>query len=451
MSTYHEVNFDGLVGPTHHYAGLSSGNRASMQNGGLIANPREAALQGLNKMLALAKLGFKQGVLPPLQRPHLQTLRALGYGGHTAALLKQVASEAPQVLSAAFSASSMWVANAATVTPAVDAPDGRVHFTPANLNAKFHRSQEHPDTARLLKKVFAHERHFVVHPALPSCAAFGDEGAANHTRLTSAHGMAGVSAFVYGRDEFNSDENACPHSQRFEARQTVQASRAVARQHGLAAARTVFLQQNPRAIDAGVFHNDVIAVGHLDVLFHHEDAFWHEEQALSQLQNACLGSGFTLRNVRVPRSEVSLEAAVKTYLFNSQMLSNAQGRLSLVVPQECQESPTVSAYLERLRASGDVIQDVLSFDLRQSMRNGGGPACLRLRVVLSEEQLGALGARVLLDAALHASLSDWVRRHYRDRLQQADLADPALVGEVQTALLELDDILQLKGFYQVFE
>jgi succinylarginine dihydrolase len=444
---YHEVNFDGLVGPTHHYAGLSTGNRASIQNGGLPANPREAALQGLDKMLALAKLGFKQAVLPPLQRPNLNLLRDLGYSGSHAALLQNVAREEPMVLSAVYSASAMWVANAATVTPSVDTPDGRVHFTPANLNAKFHRSHEYPDTARLLKTVFADERHFVIHPALPACPAFGDEGAANHTRLASAHGAPGVSVFVYGRDEFNTDE-AMRQSQRYAARQTLQASRVVARQHHINPQHLVFLAQNPAAIDAGVFHNDVIAVGHLDVLFHHEDAFLNEAHALWQLQSACLASGFALRTLRVPRAEVSLEEAVKTYLFNSQLLSGPEGRMTLVVPQECQESAPVRAYLDRLLAQQNVIHEVLSFDLRQSMRNGGGPACLRLRVVLSDEQLSHLGARVLLDETLHAQLSAWVRRHYRDRLLQEDLADPALLTEVQTALLELNELMHLRGFYR---
>jgi succinylarginine dihydrolase len=450
MSTTHEVNFDGLVGPTHHYAGLSVGNKASIQNGGFVANPREAALQGLHKMMALTQRGFKQAVWPPLQRPHLDLLRALGYQGSNAALLAQAAREEPQVLSAAYSASAMWTANAATVTPSADTPDGRVHFTPANLNAKFHRSQEHIDTARLLRRVFADEHHFVIHTALPACPAYGDEGAANHIRLARAHGTAGVSVFVYGRDEFNTDEES-GSPQRFAARQTLQASRAVARQHQIDPQRLVCLAQNPLAIDAGVFHNDVIAVGHLDVLLYHEDAFLNEEQALWKLHSTCLASGFALRTVRVARSEVSLEEAVRTYLFNSQLLSDKQGRVCLVVPQECQESPSVRAHLDRLLTSDGPIHEVLSFDLRQSMRNGGGPACLRLRVALQDEQLAQLGARVVLDETLYAQLCDWVRRHYRDRLVQTDLADPQLLTEVQTALLELDELMQLSGFYQPFE
>ena len=75
-----ETNFDGLVGPTHSYAGLSYGNVASARNQGAAGNPRKAALQGLAKMEAVAALGLVQGVLPPHERPHVPTLRALGFG-----------------------------------------------------------------------------------------------------------------------------------------------------------------------------------------------------------------------------------------------------------------------------------------------------------------------------------------------------------------------------------
>lgn len=60
----YEVNFDGLVGLTHHYAGLSFGNEASTRHQNTLSNPRLAAKQGLLKMKALADLGYKQGVLP---------------------------------------------------------------------------------------------------------------------------------------------------------------------------------------------------------------------------------------------------------------------------------------------------------------------------------------------------------------------------------------------------
>jgi succinylarginine dihydrolase len=439
-----EVNFDGLVGPTHNHAGLSVGNVASTRHGGALASPRQAALQGLDKMLALAERGHAQGVLPPLMRPNLGLLRGLGFTGDDASVLAQAAQDEPALLSAACSASAMWTANAATVSPAADTRDGRLHFTPANLNAKLHRAQEHRDTARALRRIFADDAYFAVHDALPDCGALGDEGAANHTRFAPRHGAAGVEFFVYGRSEFDGRQ---PRPQRFPGRQTLEASRAVARRHGLDPRRTVFAQQNPAAIDAGVFHNDVIAVGHLDLLLYHEQAFADEAGTLAQLQAACAGAGFALRTLRVAAAEVTLEQAVQSYLFNSQLLEHPDGGMRLVVPAECRENEAVSRFLDRLVAERSPVREVLSFDLRQSMRNGGGPACLRLRVALTGAQRAALRGRVLLDQALHADLCAWVRRHYRDRLSAADLADPALTREVRVALKELESVLELPGLY----
>ena len=54
MHTAREFNFDGLVGPSHNYAGLSFGNVASFSNVKSASNPKQAALQGLAKMRALA-------------------------------------------------------------------------------------------------------------------------------------------------------------------------------------------------------------------------------------------------------------------------------------------------------------------------------------------------------------------------------------------------------------
>ena len=138
-----EANFDGLVGPTHNYAGLSWGNVASKSNVSAVSNPKEAALQGLAKMKQLADRGYVQGVLPPHERPHLPTLRALGFSGNDADVLAQVLKKSPDLLAAVSSAAAMWTANAATVSPSADTRDRRVHFTPANLSAKFHRSIEH--------------------------------------------------------------------------------------------------------------------------------------------------------------------------------------------------------------------------------------------------------------------------------------------------------------------
>ncbi|MDR5865312.1 N-succinylarginine dihydrolase [Halomonas koreensis] len=442
MTDVREVNFDGLVGPTHNYSGLAHGNVASMTHEGLVANPREAALQGLEKMKSLMDAGYAQGVLPPQQRPDLGALRALGFAGDDARVLARAAEEAPQLLRAVCSASSMWTANAGTVTPSVDAPDGRVHFTPANLQSSFHRYLEPSTTGRVLASIFRDERRFAHHPVLPATPAFSDEGAANHTRLCGDHGEPGVHLFVYGRQAFGGDG---VEPGRFPARQTLEASQAVARQHGLEEAQTVFAQQHPEAIDAGVFHNDVISVGNGPVLLYHEYAFRDEQATLDALREKMTTP---LIPVRVPAEAVSLDDAVASYLFNSQLLSNPDGTMTLVVPGECQEREAVWRCLQdHLLAGNNPIAEVVVKDVKQSMRNGGGPACLRLRVALSEAERAAVSGRVLLDDALHGELVAWVERHYRDRLAPADLADPALAHETLAALDELTRLLKLGSVY----
>lgn len=307
----HEVNFDGLVGPTHNYGGLSYGNVASQSNSQAVSNPKEAAKQGLAKMKALMEMGFKQGVLAPQARPDTAALRSLGFSGSDEEVIRRAAKEAMPLLAACSSASSMWTANAATVSPSADTADGRVHFTAANLNCKFHRSIEHPTTSRVLAAMFNDERHFAHHAALPAVSQFGDEGAANHTRFCKDYGDAGVEFFVFGRSAFDS---RFPAPQRYPARQTLEACQAVARLHGLSEAGVVYAQQNPAVIDQGVFHNDVISVGNGEVLFHHEDAFLDTEKVLAELHDKLGRRGGRFRAICVPRDQVAVEDAVKSYL-----------------------------------------------------------------------------------------------------------------------------------------
>ncbi|MDN7139187.1 N-succinylarginine dihydrolase [Pseudomonas sp. JQ170] len=439
-----EMNFDGLVGPTHNYGGLSYGNVASQSNSQQASNPREAARQGLAKMKALMEMGFQQGVLAPQERPDVAALRRLGFSGSDAQVIQQAAKEAMPLLVASCSASSMWVANAATVSPSADTADGRVHFTAANLNCKYHRSIEHPTTSRVLGAMFADSKHFAHHAALPAVAQFGDEGAANHTRFCRSYGEAGVEFFVYGRSAF---DNRVPAPQKYPARQTLEASQAVARLHGLSEEGVVFGQQNPAVIDQGVFHNDVIAVGNGEVLFYHEDAFLETEAMLGQLQAKLAKRGGNFKAICVPRSAVTVEDAVRSYLFNSQLLTRADGSMLLIVPEECRNNERVWTYLSTLTGSGGPVAEVKVFDLKQSMQNGGGPACLRLRVALNETELAAVNPGVIMTAPLYDTLTQWVDKHYRDRLSETDLADPQLLIECRTALDELTQILKLGSVY----
>lgn len=439
----YEVNFDGLVGLTHHYAGLSFGNEASAKHQNNISNPRLAAKQGLLKMKALADLGYQQGVLPPQERPAIAVLRQLGFSGSDEQVLSEVARQSPRLLSAVSSASSMWTANAATVSPSADSADGRVHFTVANLNNKFHRAIEADTTSAILKSVFNNHRHFVHHDALPSVELFGDEGAANHNRLGGEYHQPGIQVFVYGRKGLASGDAPS----RYPARQTLEASEAVARLHLLDPERTVFLQQNPAVIDQGVFHNDVIAVSNKNVLFHHQHAFVSDSQVMADIRRKMGQIEQQFISIEVPAAQVSVAQAVSTYLFNSQLLSKPDGKMLLVIPQESQENPDVWRYLSELIKGGGPIDEVRVFDLRESMRNGGGPACLRLRVALNDTELQAVNSRVLLTPALFIALNNWIDQHYRDHLQFKDLADPQLLQEGRQALDELTRILNLGSIY----
>jgi succinylarginine dihydrolase len=432
-----EHQFDGLVGPTHHYAGLSPGNLASQNHAGETSNPRAAALEGLAKMRRVRELGVPQAVLPPQPRPSTSLLRRLGFAGDDQAVLERALRDAPELLHAASSASSMWAANAATVVPASDSLDGLTHLVPANLVSLLHRSIEAESATRVLRHVFSSTDHFVVHEPLPACDALADEGAANHTRLVTERGIAHV--FGWGR---RAGELAPTH--RFPARQTHAASAAVARACALAPEHTLLWQQAASGIDAGAFHSDVLAVGNGALLLLHEHAFENHATLLVRLRVA-LGDGF--RAIVASETELPLADAVAAYPFNSQLLTLPSGRMRLVAPLESQNNAAARRFLERVVDESDV-EGVDYLDVNGSMRNGGGPACLRLRVPLSEVERRALAGSVLFDEHLERELTRIVTHRYRDRLALDDMADPTLLVEARTAL---DEITQALGLGAVFD
>lgn len=433
-----EVNFDGLVGPTHNYGGLAQGNLAAAANEGQVSNPREAALQGLSKMRWMVRQGMMQGCLPPQERPHVPSLRKMGFGGTDAQVVATAARANSVLLANVSSASAMWTANAATVSPSADTGDGKVHFTPANLSSHFHRALEADTTTRILRAIFADQSKFAVHDAVPF-HTFGDEGAANHCRLSASHGERGVEVFVYGRSAF-----AKGGAGGFAARQAMEASHIVASQHQLwTGGGAVLTQQAKTAIDAGAFHNDVVAVSNGPVLMYHGQAFEQRDAFLENLKRACAAREFEPVLLEAPEDELTLSEAVKSYLFNSQIISLPSVGMALVLPREAEETPRAKAFVDRVLASNGPIREAHYLDLRQSMRNGGGPACLRLRVVLTPGELAAIGGRCLVDEARIDALEAIVSRRYRDRLAPADLADPALLDECRAALDEIGQVLNL--------
>ena len=406
-----EINFDGIVGPSHNYAGLSPGNLAATRNAGHTAHPRAAALQGVAKMRANLALGLTQGILLPHPRPDDAWLASLSTG---------YAAASPHLQAQALSASPMWAANAATVSPAPDT-DGRCHLSVANLVTMPHRSHEWPHTLAQLRLAFAHSS-FAVHGPVP--APFGDEGAANHMRLCDHHAAPAVEVFVYGRA-----------GGRFPARQHREASEAIARAHRLDPARTLFVEQSEAAIAAGAFHNDVVAVANERVLFAHEHAFADAARFHADLRRLLP----SVEIVEVPAAAVPLTDAIASYLFNAQLVTTADGP-TLIVPEETRATPTVWRWLENHRAGNGPIRRVEVVDVRESMANGGGPACLRLRIVCDP---ATVDPRFLVDAARLDRVAAVIERHWPETIAADAIADPALVTRIRTARAALLDVLDL--------
>jgi succinylarginine dihydrolase len=411
-----EINFDGIIGPSHNYSGLSLGNLASAANKGLVSHPKAAALQGLAKMRHNIRLGLAQGLLPPHRRPDRAWLAELGSS----------VEEVPASLRpAAFSASAMWAANAATVSPAPDTSDGRCHLTVANLRTMAHRSHEWPETLAQLRLAFADESRFAVHPPVP--ATFGDEGAANHMRLAAAHGATGVEVFVYGN-----------RGGAFPVRQHVEASRAVARLHGLDPDRTLFVAQSEAAVAAGAFHNDVVAVANENLLFAHEQAFEDRSAVFAELRRRLP----EIEIVEVPAAAVSLEDSIRSYLFNAQLVTLPGGGMALVLPEEARETPSVWSWLQQLIAGNGPIRRLFVVDVRQSMANGGGPACLRLRVVAEPE---TVDPRFLADEAKLDRLAAVIEAEWPERIEPDDLLYPSLWARMEGARAALLGALDLEA------
>jgi succinylarginine dihydrolase len=412
-----EINFDGIVGPSHNYAGLSLGNLASTRNAGQLSKPRHAALEGIDKMRANLALGLSQGIFLPHPRPHHAWLAELG----------TTIADADAVLAAnAMSASAMWAANAATVSPAPDSADGRCHLTVANLKTMPHRSHEWPATLAQLETAFADSAHFAVHGPIPP--AFGDEGAANHMRLSSAHGEPGVEVFVFGISGGG-----------FPARQHLEASKAIARRHRLDPERTIFVEQSEKVIAAGAFHNDVVAVANERVLFAHQHAFADKGAMIDRCQRLMQGFEY----VEVPDAEVPLADAIRSYLFNAQLVTPPSGEMTLLVPAEARDTPSVWRWIERHIAGNGPIRRAEVVDVRESMANGGGPACLRLRVVADP---ATIDPRFIVDDARLDWIADVVRRRWPEEIHHEELQQPALIRDIEgarSALLNALDLGQL--------
>jgi succinylarginine dihydrolase len=288
-----------------------------------------------------------------------------------------------------------------------------------------HRSHEWPMTLKQLRLAFADEARFAVHPPVP--ATFGDEGAANHMRLAASHGAPGVEVFVYGQ-----------RGGAFPTRQHVEASRAVARFHRLDPERTLFVCQSEEAIAAGAFHNDVVAVANENVLFAHEKAFEDRPAFYAALRRLLP----EVEIVEVPDSAVSLGDAIGSYLFNAQLVTLPDGAgMGLILPEEARETPAVWAWLQGMVAGNGPIRRLLVVDVRQSMANGGGPACLRLRVAADP---AAIDPRFLVDEAKLGAIAGVIEAHWPAAIAPDDLLDPSLWQRMEDGRLALHELLGLR-------
>jgi len=411
-----EINFDGIIGPSHNYAGLSRGNLASANNAGAASYPKAAALQGIEKMRTNIALGLAQGFFMPLDRPNHDWLRGLP---------TDMQSAEPHIRAAAFSASSMWAANAATVSPAPDTADGKCHLSAANLLTMAHRSHEWTGTLAQLQLAFADERHFAVHGPVP--APYGDEGAANFMRLCASHDAAGVEIFVYGR-------TGGPYP----ARQHIEASKAISRAHRLNPAKILFVQQSEAAIAAGAFHNDVVAVANERVLFTHEQAFEYPDQTYADIKRMMPEAEIII----VPANRVSLADAIQSYLFNAQLVTLPDGGMALILPSEAQDNARVWGWLTEMVEGNGPIRKLVPVDVRQSMANGGGPACLRLRVVADP---ATIDQRFMADATKLDTIAEVVAAYWPDTITPEQLSDPDLLDKVRLARLALLEAADLIG------
>ena len=431
-----EINFDGLIGPTHNYAGLSQGNLASQKHLNKTSNPKAAALQGLDKMRLIMDQGIPQGFFLPHERPHLKTLRVLGFSGTDEDIINRAAKQNPLLLKNVYSASSMWAANAATFSPSIDSYDQNIHITPANLNTMFHRSIEHEFTQAQLELMFGGVA--IVHDPIENISGYGDEGAANHLRVSEQHLKSGFQIFVYGSSAFEVHQGMI-------TRQAEEISKAVSIMHQLDPDRVLFLKQNEQAINAGSFHNDIVSLANEEVFIFHQEAFADRvelERILHHLKDHVKG----FHPIEILSEDISLDDLVSSYLLNSQLITVKNNEMMMLLPEEVQNHSNCMRWLEEIKSSSP-IKHIEFVDIRQSMMNGGGPACLRFKITVNNDEFNQINEKFLLTPKKLMDLRALVTKHYRDKLNPSDLQDNNLVQESYRFLDELTQLLDLGNVY----
>ncbi|MEM7558560.1 MAG: N-succinylarginine dihydrolase, partial [Planctomycetota bacterium] len=155
-----------------------------------------------------------------------------------------------------------------------------------------------------------------------------------------------------------------------------------------------------------------------------------------------------LCRIEVSQAELPMEEAVASYFFNSQLLSPSQlegseglddfryedSGMVLVCPGQCLEIDSARQLIERLIADpGNPISAVHYVTLAESMANGGGPACLRLRVSLCEEELAQVDSRFRVTPESLDKLRSVIEREYPDRLVGSDFLNADCRQQIRKA------------------
>ena len=341
-----QVFIDCMPGPTNHFGGHAFGNMASMTAKGQHSNPKKAALEWIEKINKLKKIGAYQLILPPHRRPLAHYLKH------------------PQLneLSSGF----IWMANAGHFIPNSDTSKRYHQFIPANMNATYHRKYEHMFNTYWIKQILKNIPH-QLHGPLSS----DDEGAANTVRLWNKD--IGIHVAVYGHKNTH-----------FPSRQNEDSIKELQEKTNIL---TLFkLQQKSIAIDHGVFHNDVICFGFKNTLFCHEHAFENQNEKLNNLKKIFhQKTNENLTIIEIKESELTLDECISTYLFNSQVIIQ-KNNIILLCPSTVKRNNKSLSITNQWQQKG-YFSDVQYIDIKSSLMNGGGPACLRLCMYLNGNEI----------------------------------------------------------------
>ncbi len=409
-----QIFVDGIIGPTYHYGGMAVGNVLSQAHKHQESYPKKAALEGLEKMNQVRQLGCLQYVLPPLCKDVDRLLSLWGYEqGDMTSRLKALGYAHPYYLSALFSGASAWVANSCHITPSCDALDGICHITPANLVSCFHRHLDVDGYRDFLHQLFLNDELFQIYDPLP--VVYTDEGMANTIRLSGGNEL-GLYLHVYGKTLSQR------FTRTFPARQTKEAFDRICYTHKRQ--DSMDIQQSPFAIDAGVFHNDVIAFGSHNLLVLHEHAFDNQVDVLNSITDRYQSKyGEPLHVYEVSNEVLSLDEAVHTYFFNSQLILVEKNTFHLLIPSRAMSHSGVKKSLKRLSKLKGLSITVHEVSCEESIKNGGGPACLRFFSVLNKAEHKAINSKFLLTDEMYEQWFQFIQTHYPDTLSFDDLKD----------------------------